>query len=83
MLGRLAPVGGVEEVRVTEEDEYFPPPPELRDLAAALGGALALGLGAPAPATGPVPGDDGFEGPGAPVRDRHVSAADVLARLAG
>ncbi|MBV9934930.1 MAG: hypothetical protein JO367_11565, partial [Actinobacteria bacterium] len=27
-----APVHGVEEVHVTDEDEYFPPPRELRDL---------------------------------------------------
>ena len=28
------PRDGVEEVRITEEDEYFPPPRELRDLLA-------------------------------------------------
>ncbi|HVT77313.1 MAG TPA: 4-hydroxy-3-methylbut-2-enyl diphosphate reductase [Acidimicrobiales bacterium] len=32
VIARLAPVEGVEEVHVTEEDEYFPPPRELRDL---------------------------------------------------
>jgi 4-hydroxy-3-methylbut-2-enyl diphosphate reductase len=31
VLARLAPVQGVEEVRITDEDEYFPPPPELRE----------------------------------------------------
>jgi len=45
----LAPVGGVEEVRVTHEEEYFPPPPELRDLERGLVAALAWGLGAPPP----------------------------------
>ncbi|MDQ4097454.1 MAG: 4-hydroxy-3-methylbut-2-enyl diphosphate reductase [Actinomycetota bacterium] len=39
VIERLAPVEGVEEVRVTEEDEYFPPPRELRELIGA--GALA------------------------------------------
>jgi 4-hydroxy-3-methylbut-2-enyl diphosphate reductase len=56
VVARLAPRQGVEVVAVTEEDEYFPPPPELRDL---------------------LRGTDG------PVDDRTVSAADVLAQLAG
>jgi 4-hydroxy-3-methylbut-2-enyl diphosphate reductase len=32
VIDRLAPTEGVELVHVTEEDEYFPPPRELRDL---------------------------------------------------
>jgi len=32
VIGRLAPRHGVEVRAVTEEDEYFPPPPELREL---------------------------------------------------
>jgi len=32
VLERLAPAKGVETVVTVEEDEYFPPPPELRDL---------------------------------------------------
>jgi 4-hydroxy-3-methylbut-2-enyl diphosphate reductase len=32
VIERLDPRGGVEEVRITEEDEYFPPPRELREL---------------------------------------------------
>jgi 4-hydroxy-3-methylbut-2-enyl diphosphate reductase len=32
VIARLAPIEGVELVHVTEEDEYFPPPRELRDL---------------------------------------------------
>jgi 4-hydroxy-3-methylbut-2-enyl diphosphate reductase len=102
VLTRLAPRHGTEEVSVTEEDEYFPPPPEMRDLLVALGAVLALGLGAPAPAHRVAPGagpagddnaDDDNAGDTAaadPIddlgtlsRDRHVSAADVLARLAG
>lgn len=31
VIDRLAPTEGVEEVRVTAEDEYFPPPRELRE----------------------------------------------------
>jgi 4-hydroxy-3-methylbut-2-en-1-yl diphosphate reductase len=49
VVSRLAPTAGVEEVLVTDEDEYFPPPPELRELLRALGAALAWGLGAPPP----------------------------------
>jgi 4-hydroxy-3-methylbut-2-enyl diphosphate reductase len=84
VLAKLAPVDGIEEVAVTDEDEYFPPPPEMRDLLGALGGALALGFGAPAPGSGkgPVPGSP-EDDLGTLARDRHVSAADVLARLAG
>jgi 4-hydroxy-3-methylbut-2-enyl diphosphate reductase len=37
VVARLAPSQGVEEVHVTDEDEYFPPPPELREM---LAGAL-------------------------------------------
>ena len=84
VVARLAPRLGVEEVHVTDEDEYFPPPPELRDLLRGLGAALAVGLAAPAatgvPGTG-APGAD--TDPGAVAGDRQVSAADVLARLAG
>jgi 4-hydroxy-3-methylbut-2-enyl diphosphate reductase len=32
VIERLAPVHGVDEVHVTDEDEYFPPPRELREL---------------------------------------------------
>src|SRR5581483_10498015 len=37
VVARLAPRQGVEEVHVTDEDEYFPPPSELREM---LAGAL-------------------------------------------
>jgi 4-hydroxy-3-methylbut-2-enyl diphosphate reductase len=36
VIERLAPANGVEVVHVTDEDEYFPPPPELRELQARL-----------------------------------------------
>ena len=64
----LAPRHGVEEVRVTDEDEYFPPPRNLRDLLAAIDvvGTLAVGGSlADRPA----------------VDDRRLPASDVLAGL--
>jgi 4-hydroxy-3-methylbut-2-enyl diphosphate reductase len=70
VVARLAPVNGVEEIQVTEEDEYFPPPPELRDLLRALATAVSVTLGVP-PAVGTGTGPD-----------NDVSAADVLANLA-
>jgi 4-hydroxy-3-methylbut-2-enyl diphosphate reductase len=42
VIARLNPREGVEEVQVTEEDEYFPPPRELRDLLRTRIGADAL-----------------------------------------
>ena len=70
VVARLAPSSGVEVVSVTTEDEYFPPPPELRELLRALGTAVGVLTAAPA-------------GPGAdPVADdRATSAADVLETL--
>jgi 4-hydroxy-3-methylbut-2-enyl diphosphate reductase len=83
VVAHLGPRHGVEEVHVTDEDEYFPPPPELRDLLRGLAAALSLGLGAP-PAAGGVGGPQGVEVAGTGLSgDRLVSAADVLARLAG
>ena len=66
VIDRLAPRHGVDEVRFTDEDEYFPPPRALRELLGAVEAATALGLGAP----------------GTPGRaDREVAASDVLASL--
>jgi 4-hydroxy-3-methylbut-2-enyl diphosphate reductase len=45
VIARLDPREGVEPVHVTEEDEYFPPPRELRELVPALDGLAALVLG--------------------------------------
>jgi len=42
VLTRLAPRDGIEQVQVTEEDEYFPPPRELRSLLADKGLGEAL-----------------------------------------
>jgi 4-hydroxy-3-methylbut-2-enyl diphosphate reductase len=85
VVARLAPSKGVEEVHVTDEDEYFPPPPELRDLLRGLAAALTLGLAAPPPPPEPragPPTDANAAGSEALSGDRHTSAADVLARLA-
>jgi 4-hydroxy-3-methylbut-2-en-1-yl diphosphate reductase len=46
VLAKLAPRQGVEIVEATEEDEYFPPPPELRDLLKGVAAAAAIGFGA-------------------------------------
>src|SRR5690348_15542325 len=45
VIAKLAPRDGVERIRVTDEDEYFPPPRELRELIPALDAAVALTLG--------------------------------------
>ncbi len=68
VIGALAPVNGVEEVRITEEDEYFPPPRNLRDLLAGIDLLATFTLG------GPVDGRP-------TVNERSVHAADVLASL--
>ena len=36
VIARLAPADGVEVVDVTDEDEYFPPPRNIRELQAAI-----------------------------------------------
>ncbi len=83
VVERLAPVHGVQGSAVTVEEEYFPPPPELRELLRALVAALSLLSGAPDPRPG---------GTGPPVSDaestvladdRTIAAADVLERLDG
>jgi len=68
VINRLAPANGVSEVRITEEDEYFPPPRKLRELLGAIDAAtrLTLGVTAELPSTG----------------DRHLGASEVL-RLLG
>jgi 4-hydroxy-3-methylbut-2-enyl diphosphate reductase len=70
VIQALHPARGVETMVVTEEDEYFPPPPELRELLRAV--AVALGV------LCDVPGD-----PGDPVADdREIQASTVLTGLA-
>jgi 4-hydroxy-3-methylbut-2-enyl diphosphate reductase len=69
VVARLAPEEGIEEVSVTDEDEYFPPPAELRHLLRGMVAALTLGLAAPV-APGPLLSED-----------REVEASEVLATL--
>jgi 4-hydroxy-3-methylbut-2-enyl diphosphate reductase len=69
VIDRLQPTAGVDLVSVTDEDEYFPPPRELRELLAALDDTARATLGA-APL------------PPAFADDRQVAASDVLDALA-
>ena len=68
VIARLAPANGVEEVHITDEDEYFPPPRNLREMLAALDIAATLSLGGTL-SDRPV------------VADREVLASDALAAL--
>lgn len=68
IIAFLAPANGVETVIVTDEDEYFPPPRNIRELQTAIGSAATTLLAGP-PAAGTV-----FD-------DRALAASDVLAAL--
>jgi 4-hydroxy-3-methylbut-2-en-1-yl diphosphate reductase len=68
VIDTLAPVHGVEEVTVTDEDEYFPPPRNLRDLIGGIDVVATLALGGSLP-----------DRPTAD--DRAVGASTVLASL--
>lgn len=68
VIAHLDPTQGVEEVRITQEDEYFPPPRELRDLLTAVDVLATFSL------AGSVPGRPGL-------RDRELAASEVLAQL--
>ena len=46
VISLLAPVQGVEEIHVTDEDEYFPPPRNIRELQSAVEAALTVLAGA-------------------------------------
>jgi 4-hydroxy-3-methylbut-2-enyl diphosphate reductase len=71
VIARLAPRDGVEVVRMTDEDEYFPPPRELRELIPALDAVAALMLGGDVTAV---------RAPGGPFADdRTLDASKVLA----
>lgn len=67
ILAALDPTNGVEEIRVSEEDEYFPPPRELRRLLAAVASAASVTLGGPTDAT--------------PHQDRDIAASTALRAL--
>jgi 4-hydroxy-3-methylbut-2-en-1-yl diphosphate reductase len=69
VLLALAPRHGIELVRVTEEDEYFPPPRNIRELQQAIGLAIAAMTGAPG------------SGPAVSLDDRRFAASVALAGL--
>ncbi len=69
VIARLAPTRGVTLVDVLSEDEYFPPPPELRKVLDAVGALLSVSMGGP------------FAGSSIMVDDRTVQAVDVLDTL--
>jgi len=69
VLEFLNPVNGVEISSVTVEDEYFPPPPELREMLKTLSAVLDLALNAGAIST--------FDGQA----DREFTAAQVLSSV--
>lgn len=68
VLARLNPINGVEEVFVTDEDEYFPPPRNIRDLQSSIDVAITSMSGASVMST---PGMD----------DRALAASSVLEAL--
>jgi 4-hydroxy-3-methylbut-2-enyl diphosphate reductase len=68
VISFLDPAEGVEEVRITDEDEYFPPPRNLREMLAAIDVIATLGLGGPV-ADRPELGD------------RSIGASEVLVTL--
>jgi 4-hydroxy-3-methylbut-2-enyl diphosphate reductase len=74
VIAKLDPRDGVEPVYVTDEDEYFPPPRELRELVPALDGLAALMVGGD-----PV---DARRRGGPFSDDRGMDASLVLAELA-
>ncbi len=68
VLEFLAPVGGIELVDVTHEDEYFPPPRNIRDLQTSIEMTATVLLGGSL-----------LDRPG--MDDRSLGASDVLASL--
>jgi 4-hydroxy-3-methylbut-2-enyl diphosphate reductase len=68
VINALSPADGVEEIFVTDEDEYFPPPRNIRDLQAAIDIAITTMCGASVLNT---PGMD----------DRALAASAVLEAL--
>ena len=68
VTSRLAPKQGVEEVRITTEDEYFPPPRRLRELQTAIDRSITVPTGGSM-----------LHRPS--IDDRSLSASDVLESL--
>ncbi len=82
VVERLNPVHGVQRSPVTVEEEYFPPPPELRELLRGLEAALCLVNGVPVgPAAGARWQRRGNGDPGAVRGPRHCGLR--RARTAG
>jgi 4-hydroxy-3-methylbut-2-enyl diphosphate reductase len=69
VVARLDPRLGVEPVDFTDEDEYFPPPRNLRDLQNAIDAAVTVMSGAGLSSR-------------PPADDRTLAASDILAALA-
>jgi len=69
IIRKLAPRKGSREVRIAQEDEYFPPPRHIRQLQLAIETAITVMLG-------------GSLSSRRIVDDRNVSASTVLAQLA-
>ena len=67
VVAHLGATSGVDSFEFTLEDEYVPPPPELREILRALCAVLDVALGAPRPSS--------FDGQA----DRDFTAAQVLA----
>lgn len=69
VIAHLAPAEGVEEIRITDEQEYFPPPRNLRDLLSALDVCATLMVG-------------GTLDDRPMVNDREIKASNALTALA-
>ncbi len=70
VIAVLNPARGVEEITITEEDEYFPPPRNLREMLSSVDVIATFGLGGSVEAR-------------PPLDDRIIGAADVLASISG
>ena len=62
VIDAVSPSGGVELLSITEEGEYFPPPPQLRALIATLQAVIESGVTARSPGRpGPLDEDRGWD----------------------
>lgn len=69
VIEHLSPLHGVEEITVTDEDEYFPPPRNIRELQTAIESLITVMTGASLMSS-PI------------ADDRHLAASTVLEALA-
>ncbi len=83
VVARLAPALGVQRSSVTVEEEYFPPPPELRELLRGLDAALGLFNRVPVPSGDTTLDSEEVQASRVLADDRSSAASDVLERLAG